>query len=152
MKIDTHLIKNLRKLSGAGISDCKEALVKVQGDFDRALEILKKKGAEIAAKKAQREVGQGLIETYVHAGGKVAAMVEVACETDFVARTDEFKNLAHELAMQICAMDPKDISELLHQEYIRDSEKKVEELVKETIAKVGENIKIVRFIRFDFGR
>src|SRR3989344_918783 len=104
-----------------------------------------------AGKKAGRTVGAGLVETYIHADGRIGAMVEVNCETDFVARTDEFKNLAHELAMQVAAMDPTDVEDLLKQEYIRDSAKNIEELVKETIAKVGENIVIRRFMRFELG-
>lgn len=151
MKISVSDIKKLREETGAGVADCREALEGAKGDFKKAKEILKVRGVEQAAKKAARVVGQGLIETYVHAGGKVAAMVEVACETDFVARTQEFKNLAHELAMQIASMDPKDVDEFLKQEYIRDSQIKIEDLIKEAIAKVGENIKVKRFIRFELG-
>jgi len=92
-----------------------------------------------------------LIETYIHGGGKVGAMVEVNCETDFVAKTDEFKNLAHEVAMQVSAMDPKNVEELLKQDYIREAGKSIDQLVKETIAKVGENIVIRRFVRFELG-
>lgn len=121
------------------------------GDLKKAEELLKSWGMDKAAKKADRAVGSGLIETYMHAGGRIGAMVEVACETDFVARTDEFKNLAHEIAMQITAMDPTTVEELLKQEYIRDSAKTIDELVKETIAKVGENIVIKRFMRFELG-
>ncbi|MBI2012827.1 hypothetical protein HYS90_02780 [Candidatus Curtissbacteria bacterium] len=105
----------------------------------------------MAAQKKDRAVGAGLVETYIHAGGRVGSMVELRCETDFVARTAEFKNLAHEVAMQIAAMNPVDVSELLKQEYIRDSSQKVDDLVKETIAKVRENIQIKRFIRFELG-
>ena len=108
-------------------------------------------GAEIASKKKDRATGQGLVETYIHSGGKVGAMVEVNCETDFVGKTDEFKNLTHEVAMQIAAMDPKDVEELLKQEYIRDSSKTIDDLIKEVIAKVGENIVVKRFIRFELG-
>lgn len=151
MKISVTDIKKLREETGAGVADCRITLEEAQGDLKRAKEILKARGIEKAAKKAQRVVGQGLIETYVHSGGTVASMVEVLCETDFVAKTDEFKKLTHELAMQVAAMDPADVDELMHQEYIRDGSLEIEDLVKETIAKVGENIKVARFIRFELG-
>lgn len=151
MKTSVSDIKKLREETGTGVADCREALDEAKGDFKKAKEILRERGLESAAKKAKRSVGQGLIETYVHAGGKVAAMVEVVCETDFVARTQEFKNLAHELAMQVAAMDPNDVDELFKQEYIRDSEMKVGDLINDTITKVGENIKVKRFIRFELG-
>jgi len=151
MQVNVADIKKLREKTKAGIADSRKALEDAGGDFKKAEELLKSWGTDIAAKKADRVVGSGLVETYIHGGGKVGAMVEVNCETDFVARTDEFKNLAHEVAMQICAMDPKDVEELAGQEYIRDSGKKVDDLVKEAIAKVGENIKIKRFIRFELG-
>ena len=151
MKVSIEDIKKLRKKTGAGIADSRRALEEAGGDFKEAEDLVKDWGVAIAAKKAQRAVGAGLVETYVHAGGKVGAMVEINCETDFVARTDEFKNLTHEIAMQVAAMDAKDISDLLKQEYIRDSSKKIDDLVKETIAKVGENIIIKRFMRFELG-
>jgi len=149
IKIDD--IKKLREKTGAGIADSRKALEEAKGDFKKAEELVKSWGIEKAAGKLDRVVGAGLVETYIHGGGKVGAMVEVACETDFVARTDEFKNLAHELVMQIAAMDPKDVKEFEAQDCIRDSSKKVSDLVKETIAKVGENIVIKRFIRFELG-
>lgn len=151
MKVSIDDIKRLRAETGAGIVDCRKALGESNGDLRRARELLKSWGIEKAGKKTDRIVGAGLVETYVHSGGKVGAMVEVACETDFVARTDEFKNLAHELAMQVAAMDPKDVDALLKQEYIRDSARTVDDLVKETIAKVGENIAVKRFMRFELG-
>jgi len=151
MKVSVENVKKLREQTSASVSDCKTALEEANGDFEKAKEILRKKGIEAAAKKADRPVGQGLIETYIHANGKIAAMIEVNCETDFVARTDDFKNLAHEVAMQVCAMDPKDVEELLAQPYIRDESKTIEDLVKETISKVGENIQVKRFIRFELG-
>lgn len=152
VKISIEQIKKLRAKTGAGISDCRAALVAAKGDFKKAFEILKEKGAEIVAKKASRATEQGLIETYVHTDGSVAAMVELQCETDFVARTDDFKNLAHEIVMQVAAMDPKDVEELLKQEYIRDGSKTVRDLVTEVITKVGENIVIRRFMRFELGQ
>jgi elongation factor Ts len=151
MKVKVEDIKELRQLTGVSISDCKVALEEAKGDLKKAQEILRKKGIEAAARKGGRAVGEGLIETYVHANGKVAAMVELACETDFVARTADFKKLAHEIAMQVCAMNPADVDELLHQEYIRDNQLIIEDLVKEAVAKLGENIQVKRFVRFELG-
>lgn len=150
-KIKIEDVKKLRVKTGAGIADCRKALEEAKGDFGRAEELLKSWGIDKAAQKSDRAVGAGLVETYMHSGGRVGAMVEINCETDFVAKTDEFKNLAHEVAMQVAAMDPVDIDELLKQEYIRDSSKKIDDLVKETIAKLGENIVVKRFMRFELG-
>src|SRR6185312_11551141 len=104
MAIDITLLKKLREETGISVSECRQALEDAQGDYKKALELLNSKAAEKAAKKADRETGQGIIETYIHGGGKIGAMVMLLCETDFVARTDEFKHLAHEIAMQIAAM------------------------------------------------
>ena len=131
--------------------EIRRALLETNGDEERAKEILKEKGLEKAAKRSEREAAQGLIEAYVHGGGRVGAMVHVACETDFVARTDEFKNLAHELAMQVASMNPESVEELLEQEYIRDPAKKIQDLVTEVAAKTGENIQIQRIARFSLG-
>ena len=141
------LVKKIRNETGLGIMEIKAALEEAAGDMKKAQEILRKKGFEKAAKKGDRETGQGLVESYVHANGKVGVLVSLLCETDFVARTDEFKALAHEVAMQIAAMNPKSIDVLLKQEYIRDGSKTIDELIKETIAKVGENIKLGDFKR-----
>ncbi len=151
MPISVEDIKKLRLETGAGIADCRKALEESKGDFKKAKELLAGWGLDKAASKSDRVVGAGLVETYMHGGGKVGVMVEVNCETDFVARTDEFKNLAHELAMQIAAMDPKDVKELEKQEYIRDTGKTISDLIKEVIAKVGENIVVKRFERFELG-
>ena len=151
MKISVDQIKKLREETQASISDCRKALEEASGDFKKPKELLKSFGMDKAAKKADRTVGAGLIDTYIHAGGRVGAMVEVNCETDFVARTSEFKSLVHEVAMQVAAMDPKDTEELLKQEYIRDNSKTVDQLIKETIATLGENIKVSRFMRFELG-
>ncbi|OGD85989.1 translation elongation factor Ts [Candidatus Curtissbacteria bacterium RIFCSPHIGHO2_01_FULL_41_13] len=151
MDIKIEDIKKLRSKTGAGIADCRRALEKTKGDFKKAEELLKSWGVDKAAQKSDRAVGAGLVETYIHAGGRVGALIEINCETDFVTKTDEFKNLAHEVAMQVAAMDPKDVEELLRQEYIRDSSKKIDDLVKEVITKVGENIIVKRFIRFELG-
>lgn len=151
MNIKIEDIKKLREKTGAGIADSRKALDEAGGDMKKAEELVKSWGIEKAASKSDREVKAGLVETYIHGGGKIGAMVEINCETDFVAKTDEFKNLAREVAMQVSAMNPKDVKELLDQDYIRDAKKKIEQLVKETIAKVGENIIVKRFERFELG-
>lgn len=147
MNISAQQIKELREKTQAGFSDCKMALEEANGDMKKAEEVLRKKGFEKAEKKSDRETGQGLVESYVHQTGKVGVLVSLLCETDFVARTDEFKHLAHEIAMQVAAMNPKDKDALLRQEYIRDGSKTIDELIKETIAKVGENINLADFKR-----
>jgi elongation factor Ts len=147
--IDLITLKKLRDETSASIADCRRALDETNGDYKKALTWLKKRATEIAAKKADRETSQGLIEAYIHGGGKVGVLVEILCETDFVAKTDEFKHLAKEVAMQVAAMDPKDVEALLKQEYIRDGSQTIESLVKTQIGKTGENITIKRFIRFE---
>ncbi len=166
MEISTEMIKELRDQSGAGIMDCRGALRDTEGDMEKALQVLKEKGLLKAKKKAERATTQGLIEAYVHTAGRIGAMVEVNCETDFVARTDEFKKLAHCLAMQVAALSPQFISEeevpegadiepqeacLLLQPYIKDPTKTVKDVIVETIAKVGENIQVRRFTRYELG-
>ncbi|MGI6776050.1 MAG: translation elongation factor Ts [Patescibacteria group bacterium] len=143
------LVKELRSLCGAGVSDCQKALREANGDVKKALTILRKQGQEIAAKKAEREAREGVVAAYVHANQKIGAMVALSCETDFVARTGEFKNLAYELAMQVAAMAPTSIEELLAQEYIRDPQIKVGELIAQTVGKIGENIKVKEFVRLE---
>ncbi len=150
-EIKADQVKKLRDETGAGVMDARRALIESDGDFGKAKEILKAKGVEAVAKKAKRQTSQGLIETYVHAQGKLGSMVYVACETDFVAKTDEFKNLARELAMQVAAMNPENVDELLREEYIRDPGKTVKELVDEVIAKLGENVQIKKIARFELG-
>ena len=149
--ISTRAIKKLRDETGAGVMDVRAALKKANGDEEAAKKILKEKGLEKIAEKAHRKTDQGIIETYIHADGRIGAMVHLACETDFVARTAEFRELAKELAMQIAAMDPKDTDELLSQEYIRDSSRSVKELLAEVVAKTGENIKVKKISRFALG-
>ncbi|MBA7598120.1 Elongation factor Ts [subsurface metagenome] len=166
LKISTEMVKELRSQSGAGIMECRNVLLEVKGDVEKALQILKEKGLIKAEKKAKRVTAEGLVEAYIHIGGRIGAMVEVNCETDFVARTDEFKELAHNVAMQIAALSPQFITKeevpeeaeieaetacLLLQPYIRDPSKTVQDLIVETIAKVGENIKVSRFARFELG-
>lgn len=149
MKVNASDIKKLREITGAGFADCKSALEETGGDLKKAEEYLKEKGIAKALKKGDRETGSGLVETYVHLNGKIGVVLSVLCETDFVARTDEFKNLSHEIAMQIAAMNPTDNEELLKQEYIRDGSKTIEDLIKEAIAKLGENIQIGKFNRLE---
>ena len=146
---DIKLLKQLREETSASIADCRKALEETNDDYKKALEWLKKHGIEKAEKKADRETSQGLVESYIHQNGKVGALVEVLCETDFVARTDEFKNLCHEVAMQVAAMNPKDVASLLKQDYIRDGSFTIESLVKSVIGKLGENIVIKSFSRIE---
>ncbi|MEK9178316.1 MAG: elongation factor Ts [Patescibacteria group bacterium] len=147
-KVNLEQLKKLRSQTSASVADVRSALEESGGDYDKALALLKKRGAEIAEKKKERETGQGLVESYIHQNGKVGSLVVLLCETDFVARTDEFKNLAHEIAMQVAAMEPKDIEGLLKQEYIRDPSMKIEDLIKQTIGKLGENIRVKSFTRY----
>ena len=140
-------IKKLRLLSGAGVMDCRRALKKTKGNLNQAFKVLQEEGEAIAAKKADRKTEEGLVASYIHTNGRVGVMVMLLCETDFVARTVGFKNLAHELAMQVAAMNPTSTKELLAQEYIKDSKLKVMDLIKQMIAKTGENIRVGKFIR-----
>ncbi|MBR0431658.1 elongation factor Ts [Candidatus Saccharibacteria bacterium] len=185
-------IKKLKELSGAGLTDAKKALVEAKGDFDKALEAMRKKGLTKAEKRGDRETREGLIEAYIH-DGRLGAIVEVNCETSFVAKTDEFKDLAHKIAMQVASMNPLYVSEadipekdmkakmkeleanfkgpekmkdqilagqvkkafsdkvLLNQPYILDDTKTVDQFIKESIAKTGENITIRQFKRLELG-
>ena len=161
MATNTELIKQLRELTSAGVMDCKRALEESDGDVSKAEKLLKDQGIASAAKKASRDTDQGLIETYVHSGGRIAAIVEVNCETDFVARTDEFSSLAHDIAMQIAAMAPTTVGgeepaeneegSLLLQPFIKDPSKNIQDLINETVGKLGENIRVRRFQRFSLG-
>lgn len=151
MNISLDQLKKLREETGAGVSDCRQAIEDASGDYARAKKLIAVRGVEKAAKKADREASQGIISSYVHATGTVGVLVELRCETDFVARTDDFKALSHELCLQIAAMKPKTVRELLKGTYIRDAAMTVETLIKQTIAKVGENITVARFTRMELG-
>ena len=196
MGIDANTVKQLRDKTGAGMMDCKNALTKSDGDLDAAVDFLRKSGVSKAEKKVTRETKEGLVYSYIHAGGRLGVMIEVNCETDFVAKTDGFIELAHNLAMQIAATNPIALNKdsvsdeiiskekeiyteqakssgkpdniiekmvegrlskfyqencLMEQSYIKDSEKKINDLVTETIATLGENITINRFTRFAVG-
>ena len=142
-------VKQLRQKTNISVMECKKALEETKGDEKKALEILSKRGVEKAIKKAEREAKQGLIEAYIHSNGKIGVILELNCETDFVARNQEFKELAHNLAMHIAAIEPKDKKELLEQPFIKDESKIIKDLINETIAKLGENIKIGKFTRLE---
>lgn len=188
-------VKQLREETGVSVSDCKKALTEAKGDLEKAREILRKWGKEVASKKTSREVKQGIIETYLHPNRKVGVMVQIYCETDFVAKSEEFKKLAHEICLQIAAMKPvylktddipeeftkreteiyreqfknsgkpqKVISQIIEgklkntkeeislfsQSWIKDETKTIKDLIEEYIAKLGENIIVKKFIRYDF--
>lgn len=142
------LIKEIRDVTGFSVGEIKKALDESNGNKARALEVLKAHGAVIAEKKASRTTGQGIVEAYIHSTKKVGSLVEVLCESDFAAENPLFVELAHELAMHIAAMDPKDSKELMAQAYIKDQDVTIEEFIQSYISKIGENIKVGKFIRF----
>lgn len=147
MKVTLNDVQKLREETGLGVMACRKALDEAGGDFKKSREILAKRGEAVAAKKAERKTANGLIETYLHSG-KIGVLIELNCETDFVSKNPEFKEFAHDLAMQIASMDPKDIDELLGQEFIKDPGLTIKDLFHQKIQKIGENIKISRFIRY----
>ncbi len=166
MAVSIELVRTLRDQTGAGIMDCKQALEGVGGDLEKAVAALREKGLASVAKRVGRATHEGVIETYVHTGGRVGAMIELACETDFVARTEEFQKLAHDIAMQVAAMGPTYVDQeeiedadtrppaetsLMQQSFIKNTSTSVGEMVKELAAKVGENIRVVRFTRLEVG-
>lgn len=166
-EISADLIRQLREMTSAGVMDCKKALEESNGDLDDAVKRLGEMGIATAAKKADRVTAQGLVESYIHAGGRIGVIVEVACETDFVARTPDFQTLARDIAMQVAAMNPATVAEdepvpesangrvdevvLLKQTWIKDPSKDIRTLISETIGKTGENIQVKRFSRFEIG-
>ncbi len=162
MDVDLSIVKELRQKTGAGIMAVKKALDESGGNSDKAEEILKKQGLANALKKSGRDTSQGVIQSYIHAGNKIGALVELKCETDFVARTDDFINLAKDLAMQVAAMGPLFISKddegadkaseeeiLMSQDFIKDPSVTIEDMIKSMISKVGENVNISRVTKFD---
>jgi len=166
MKISVESVKELRNRTNVGIADCNKALLEVAGDIEKAIEILKQRGVAIAEEKKDVAATEGVIEAYIHHTKHIGALVELNCETDFVARTAEFTELAHDLAMQIAATAPQFLTSeelppkaetdpqeacLLNQPSIKEPDKTVQEIIAETIAKVGENIKVRRFARFELG-
>ena len=175
--MSTELVRELRAMTSAGVMDCKRALDEADGNLQKAAEILRQQGLAKAEKKMGREAGQGLIHTYIHAGGRIGAMIELNCETDFVARTDDFKALAHDLAMQAAAVPPRYVSAdevsdeerqqgiadygdekrflestvFLAQPFIKEPRRSIEDVVRDAISKVGENIVVRRIARFEVG-
>ncbi len=150
--ISTELIKKLRNETGAGVMRVKNVLEEVKGDEKKALEILKKEGFEKVAKREGRETGQGIVVSYIHHSEKVGVLLEILCETDFVAKNELIETLGKEVALQIASMNPKDVKELESQDFIKEPSKKISDLVKEVIAKTGENIKIGKFVRYEIGK
>ena len=166
MKISVEAVKELRNRTNAGVLECNKALLKASGDMEKAIEFLQQRGAAIAKRKKDVAATEGVIEAYIHYTKRIGALVELNCETDFVAHTAEFKELAHDLAMQIAATSPQFLTSeemppeaetdpeaacLLSQPFIKEPDKTVQEIIAETIAKVGENIKVRRFARFELG-
>ncbi len=173
VQISSDKIKELRELTSAGVMECKRALEEAGGDIKKAIEVLKKRGVAIAEKKASRATGQGRVDAYIHMGGKIGVLIELDCETDFVANNDLFKQACKEIAMHIAAMAPEYLSEedipeevlnevedkeeflkekvLLNQPFIKDESKTIKDYITELISKTGENIVIKRFVRFEVG-
>jgi elongation factor Ts len=196
MEVTATLIKDLRERTGAGMSDCKKALTEVGGDMDKAIDYLRTKGLAKAAKKAGREATEGAVVSYIHGGGRIGVLVEINCETDFVARNEDFQTFARDVALQIAAMNPQfvrkdEVSQgvidrerevllakaresgkpeqvvqkmvdgqiskwmkeicLLDQAWVKDQDKTIDQVQQELIAKIGENIKVRRFVRFELG-
>ena len=166
MAISPEMVKQLREQTGAGVMDCKRALEEADGDLAKATKIIEAQGIARVGKRADREASQGRIESYIHQN-RIGAMVELNCETDFVARTDDFAALARDIAMQVASMDPKYVSKdemtaddgadpkeaaLLEQPFIKDGSKTIGQLVVEVSAKTGEKVAVRRFARFELGR
>jgi elongation factor Ts len=177
MAITANQVKDLREKTGAGIMECKRALEQTNGNIDAATDLLMQQGLAKAEKKSGRTASQGIIEPYIHGGGRIGALVEVNCETDFVARTPEFRDLAHDLAMQVAATSPRyvavdnvaeddwagldrefggrqqaiEAAVLLEQPFIKDGKLTIRDLIRDRIAKLGENIVVRRFARFEVG-
>lgn len=148
MKINPQDVQRLREATGAGVMDCRRALKDAKGDFDAAANLLRERGIEKVEKRSGRITGAGLVHSYVHAG-RIGVLIDLRAETDFVVRSDPFRALAHELAMQIAASAPENVEELLKQPYIKDESRTVKNLVNEVIAKVGENVRVERFCRIE---
>jgi elongation factor Ts len=167
MAISANDVKELRERTGAGMLECKQALEAAKGDVTKAMAALKEKGHKLAEKRAGRETAEGMVQSYIHHNHRVGSLVEVNCESDFVARTDDFKQLAVAVALQVAGSNPKYLSKeelpkgsdedpklvcLLEQSYLKDESMTIGELVRDTIAKTGENVRIKRFARFELGR
>ena len=146
--ISTEEIKALREATGLSIMECRKALEEALGDKDKAVVLLQKRGAEIAAKKSSRNLGAGVVASYIHTGETVGVMIELLCETDFVAKNPEFKSVARDISMHIAAMNPIDTVELLGQPFIKDPGQKISDLLNNTVQKFGERTEVGRFVRF----
>ena len=167
MAVSTDDVKRLREETSAGMLDCKKALDETNGDFDRAKDVLRKRGFEAGAKRADRATREGVIQSYIHHNNRLGVLVEVNCESDFVARTEDFRKLVQQIALHIAGAnplyvspeempegaegDPKEVT-LMLQPYIQDESRTIEDLINETISKTGENIRVRRFARFELGR
>ena len=147
--ISASMVKDLREKTGAGMMDCKKALTETNGDMEKAIEYLREKGITKAAKKSSRIAAEGLVLAYVSEDNKVGAAVEVNSETDFVAKNDEFRTFVQALAKQVALNNPADVEALLNEEYIEEAGKKVSEVLTDKVAKIGENMNIRRFVRFE---
>lgn len=147
--MDVVLLKQLREETGASIMACRQALVESDGDVKKAKKYLKTNATTVLEKKANREAKQGVIASYIHATNKVGGLVELHCETDFVARTEKFQNLARELALHITGMNPQSIQDLLSQPYVRDTSFTIKDLIARTVSEVGERIDVTRFVRYE---
>ncbi len=150
-KIDPKDVQRLRSESGAGVMDCKRALEETAGDYAKALALIKERGILSVAKKSEREAKEGLVASYIHSNGRIGALVELASETDFVSRGEDFRQLAQEIAMQVAAMNPATVEELLEQAYIRDASKTIKDLVTVVAATTKENVHVRRIQRFALG-
>ena len=145
-------VTKLREETGAGMMDCKKALEEAGGDFAKATELVRERGLAKAEKKADRETSEGYIASYVHATNKIAAMVEILCETDYVARNEDFQAMAKNVALHVVAMNPDSVEELLKQEFVKDPSMTVEHMVKEVSGKIGEKFVVSRFVRYEVGQ
>lgn len=142
-------VKKLRDKTGISMMECKKVLTEAKGDEKKALKILQKKGQLTAMKKSERKAEEGLVEAYIHSNKKMGVLLELKCETDFVARNEEFRELAHDIAMHIAGMDSKDEKRLLEEPFVKNEEIMVKDLIDQKIAKLGENIRIGKFTRFE---
>ncbi len=147
-KVTAEAVQKLRDMTSAGVIDCRKALIEANGDFDAAAKIIQEKGLSKMEKRADRETGAGLVESYVH-NGRIGVLLRLSAETDFVVRSEPFQALAHDLAMHIAAVAPKDVAELLSQPYIKDESRTIKDIVGDVIAKVGENVTINEFSRIE---
>jgi len=149
--VNMSLLKQLREETGISFSLCKKALEEAKDNLESAKKLLNQWGAEKVKDKADRKTSEGALFSYVHHNKKVVALVEILCESDFVANNQDFQKMGQEIAMQIASLNPQNVEELLQQDYIRDPKKKIEDLIKDAVLRFGENTKITRFIRWELG-